>query len=169
MAGHDALIDTLEKSIQSIRTGGCDDIDEMLKLKGPFDQGFTPLIAAWAEMSVCSSLVRMAQRCISDGADRETAVSAAGMLIGARANTLRERYHMADGASLMSAVAACVQASTDLSEVESAMSLLLEYIHFAQHEIRSRIPWHELSVAYEGAVRVKANWGDWTRARGFEV
>lgn len=159
------LVARLNFLIDEAAAGRSPDVSQLLLRTGPYDQAFTPLIAAWAEMSVCSSLVGTGVRLLTDTAlDDSSALRLAADAAGGRARTLDVRYGMIDTAEVMQGVSEFVSAAQARDEAADRTRLLLEYVHFVHHLIRTKLPWHELSVAYEGAVKIKSAWSDWLGA-----
>jgi hypothetical protein len=159
------LVARLNFLMDEAAQGRSPDVTQLLGRSGPYDQAFTPLIAAWAEFSVCSSVVGTAVKLLKDTAlDDATALRLAADAAGGRAKTLEVRYGMADTAGVMREVSEFVRDAQDRVQATDRARLLHEYVHFVHHLIRTKLPWHELSVAYEGAVKVKRAWSAWLGA-----
>lgn len=158
----ETVAEDLRRLIDDAVVGVSSDLEAVVERQGPYHQRFTPLIAAWSELAVCSSVVGLAAKYLADeGLDDATAVRLAHDLVGQRSKTLEVRYRMPDSARIMRAVSELLVAPMQREEGRAVVRLLQDYLHFVHHLIRTRVPWHELSVAYEGALAVKAAWSDW--------
>lgn len=166
----DTSVTTLLNSLIDLAMQGrSDDVDQLVGRKGPYDQAFTPLIAAWSELAVCTYSIDLAQGHLRDEAlDAATALRLARELVVRRSRTLDVRYGMTDTAQALRDTGGFLERAQDRTPALELVRLLGDYLHFVHHLIRVRLPWHELAVAYEGAVRVKAAWSDWLDAGELE-
>lgn len=158
----ESKLSNLESLIEECVQGRSSDVDQLLKRKGPYNQVFTPLIAAWSELAVCQFSVDTALRLLRDESlDEATALRLAEASVGRRLKTLEVRYGMAECVGAIRGTLDVMSTERNVASAREAVEALRDYLHFIHHLIRTRVPWHELSVAYEGAVVVKKAWSDW--------
>lgn len=124
------------------------------------NQAFTVMIFGMAAMQKLHADVRLLMQMVeSHGLAIADVKKVAGALLTSHESILRKRYELTDAADLVK------EARTALLEIEKSqdwnrlLTELFTYSNYVTNAIAVLIPWHELSVAFEGARTVSQGYG----------
>lgn len=81
-----------------------------------------------------------------------------GEIAGKQRGALTRRYKLLDTAGFLGTIDGFIQTSDDRQGWRQVLVHFFEYLSFLNRRLRDRLPFHELSVAFEGAKRVNAEY-----------
>jgi hypothetical protein len=145
----------VETALQSAKNGKAADIERLRDRKGANGQGFTITMFAMTEVSRCSELIGMVRGLLTKKEYTWDQVKDLSLgLLKRHADTLDRRYALSDAAMFMTSLADAVDIG-DKAEIERLSRTLGSYLGYLNFLIAVEIPWHVLSVAFEGARTLK--------------
>jgi hypothetical protein len=153
------LTEQLRTATTVVREGTSPDVERIYHRKMANDQALTVTIFGMGAVDGlrrdCSLLLNLRTRyqCSTTQAQQ-----VAADLLAGHADTLRRRYGLSDTAELVLLYAAAIQANDDVADWTLLQREMNDYLHYLSHAIAVHIPWHELSVAFEGARVVNAGY-----------
>ncbi|MDX1429068.1 MAG: hypothetical protein R3282_02220 [Rhodothermales bacterium] len=150
--GKDADLERLMKEIrdasETMRAGEPEDITRLRRLPGAMGQSLTITMFGFQEANAIKSNVNFLLR-MADKYDEPWVSVVASELLAAPVKALGKRYQMTDTAALLER-ASRVAAGVSGEELVSLLRRLLEYSNFLSRRLRDLLPFHELSVTFEG-------------------
>jgi len=153
MTSVDAYIDDLEAESRAIRSEESEDLDRMRECKGAMNQGMSVHLIALNSIASAHADTNLFQRMVSsDGFDLpvEEVAGIAGDAFLDRVEGFRERYCLENVAALLERLPDALDSVSDEKTFIDLVRKLRAYLNHLQFQIAARIPFHELSVAFEG-------------------
>ncbi len=135
-----------------------EDLGRVDSLVGAMGQSFTTTIFAFQQVSTVKSDVAFLLKFAggNENVSIEVARLVASNLLANPVNTLRKRYKLVDTADLFEKASQLAGGAASKDELVTILRSLLEYLDFLARRIRVRLPFHELSVVFEGMKRLAA-------------
>jgi hypothetical protein len=142
------LLKELATAKEIVRVGNAEDVIRVKNLVGAMGQSFTTTIFAFQQASTIKSDILFVTGLASRYKEPWVA-TVAGEILRSQVKTLNTRYALKDTAALM-AKAADVAVGLDSDQIITLFRSLQEYYTFLIRRIRDFLPFHELSIAFEG-------------------
>ncbi len=155
------VLDQVSAATEVIWQGTSPDVERMYNRKMAHNQSFTVMIfgqnAVDGTRKDCRHLVALLRRYGIPLAD----VKRIGRdLLAADADMFQRRYGLVDTAALIRNLSEALEASDDSEEWATALLRTADYLYYLSHAIAVHIPWHELSVAFEGVRAINVGLND---------
>jgi hypothetical protein len=146
------VVEQLRAATRVVREGTSPDVERIYHRRMANDQALTVTIFGMAAVDGlrrdCNLLLGLRTRYqLSTTQARQVAAD----LLAGHADTLRRRYGLSDTAELVLTYAAAIQTTDEVEAWTLLQREMNDYLHYLSHAIAVHIPWHELSVAFEGA------------------
>jgi hypothetical protein len=156
-----ARAEDLNQALLSVSRGIAPDVERLLGRRGAHGQGFTPTLFGLFEVADCRQAVDLVSSLLNTEKYPKGMINELGApLLARHIDTLERRYGMIDSARYVTLAYSLIHADAPKSDVLEVMDLLNDYFNFLHFLIALEIPWHELSVAFEGARTVNAALAD---------
>jgi len=154
-------LEQVRSAIAVVRQGTSPDVDRIYNLKMAHNQSFTVTIFGMVATDGARRDCRQVMNLYSKyGLPLGDVKPIAHDLLAGQEDMFRRRYGLTDTAALVGTVSAALQSSGDVEEWTTLLRATSEYLTYLGHAIATRIPWHELSVAFEGVRAVHAGYYD---------
>jgi len=153
-----AIREQLSAALEAAQDGHIPDIERLLHKRGAFDQRFTIVIFAFAEVSRCVELMGSLVA-IMEKADESRALIIQQVLVPDLARheqVLRNRFGLSDAADYLHSVRAALGETNQDGLLELSRDVA-SYFAFLNFMIAVQVPWNELSASFEGAQEIRAS------------
>jgi hypothetical protein len=154
-------LEQVRRATGVVRQGTSPDVDRIYNLKMAHNQSFTVTMFGMVGTDGARRDCRLVMSLYSKyGLPLGDVKPIARDLFAGQEDMFRRRYGLTDTAALVGMVSAALQASDDVEEWSALLRATVEYLTYLGHAIATRIPWHELSVAFEGVRTVHEGYYD---------
>lgn len=147
-ANFDQLMKDLAAASETMRAGDPEDIARLRRLPGAMGQSLTITMFGFQEANTIKSNVNFLLRML-DKHEEPWVSTVTSELLAASVKALGKRYQMSDSAVLLER-ASVVAGEVSGEELLALVRRLLEYTNFLSRRLRDLLPFHELSVTFEG-------------------
>lgn len=144
----DQLLEDTAAASEIMRAGDPEDIRKLRKLAGAMGQSLTITMFGFQEANAIKSNVNFLLRIAAKHKEPWVATVVSEML-ASPVGTLSKRYHLTDTATLLDRAAKIAQ-HLERDDLITLLRRLLEYSNFLGRRLRGLLPFHELSVTFEG-------------------
>lgn len=151
MAGNpelEAFLADLAPASETMRAGDPQDIARLRRLPGAMGQSLTITMFGFQEANTIKSNLNMLLKLV-DKHDEPWVGQVVSTMLASPVRALGKRYALSDSAALMERAA---KLAPELSgpDMVNFLRRLLEYFNFTSRRLRDLLPFHELSVTFEG-------------------
>jgi hypothetical protein len=157
MTAVDQFVDTLDAEVERIRTGAADDIERVKHKRPPNGNRLVVMIGAVVETRAThrdTLFVRELLTAERYGLGLNAMKSIAVSRCEGQLPAYRKRFDLTRTAELLETLVEIVPNIDSDEAFLSVMKATQVYIQFLRGHFYSQIPWHDLSVTYEGRMVV---------------
>lgn len=144
----DAFLSDLAAASEEMRMGEPEDVRQLRRLPGAMGQSLTITMFGFQATDAMKSNINFLLRMVAKY-DEPWVPTMASELLASPAKTYAKRYQLTNSAALLERAAA-IAAELSGDELTSFLRRVLEYFNFLSRQLRSLLPFHELSVTFEG-------------------
>jgi hypothetical protein len=144
----ETFLSDLAIASEAMRMGEPEDIRQLRRLPGAMGQSLTITMFSFQQAEGMKSNLNFLLK-LADKHDEPWVSTVTGELLASPIKTFGKRYQLTNSAALLERAAGlAVGLSGD--EMIPFLRRLLEYFNFLSRQLRSLLPFHELSVTFEG-------------------
>lgn len=151
MAGNkelDAFLADLATASETMRAGDPADVQRLRRLPGAMGQSLTITVFGFQEANTIKSNINFLLK-FAEKHDEPWVGTVVSEMLASPARTVGRRYALTDTASLLER-AAKIAPGLSGDAMVNLLRRLLEYFNFTSRRLRDLLPFHELSVTFEG-------------------
>jgi hypothetical protein len=151
MAGNrelEAFLADLAPASETMRAGDPQDIQRLRRLPGAMGQSLTITVFGFQEANTIKSNLNFLLKLV-DRHDEPWVGTVVSEMLASPARTVGKRYALSDTAALLERAAKLAPGLAG-EEMVTLLRRLLEYFNFTSRRLRDLLPFHELSVTFEG-------------------
>jgi hypothetical protein len=128
------------------------DLQRIYVSKMANDQSFTVVMFGMAQMQKLHADLRLLMQMVENhGLAIPDVKKVAESLLNGHENALRKRYDLTDAADLVRDAKVALLGVSSKEDWSGLLAPLSVFAHNVSHALAVLLPWHELSVAFEGA------------------